>query len=108
MERLKSLGTAVWVGILGFLAFYAATSASRNKRSERHWQDKAVGYQQLGRDKSLAEADAALDRADKAAKRAEVARQKTEKRLTAIARKDDEMADIVARWTTDGMRDRAG
>jgi len=104
-DRIKGAGIAIWVAVLAALAFYAATRAASEKRSRDKWMGQAKEHSEAHLIESIHEAEHALDRAHVHRKRAQAAATKTEKRLDAIARKDNEMADIVSRWNAGRLRD---
>ena len=104
-DRVKGIGNAIWVALLALAAFYAASRVTAETRSKEKWKKTAEDMATADVAESLHETENALDMAAIHRTRAKVAREKTEKRLDAIARRDDAMADIVSGWTSGRVRD---
>ena len=87
-----------WKAIVGaglmFLAFKAIKQSGQMQRQAEAWDSEA----QDAVNKNLDHANAALSQAKVKAAEAERIKQKAEQRISEVAKRDEEMADIIDRW----------
>ena len=95
---LRALGPAVIAAALGFLAFMAATSATRNRAEAKKWKDRAIREEEADVADQLGLASVAHDRAKAHGDAAKNQEKKTRDRLNAINSNEQTMADITSRW----------
>ena len=98
MSWLKTTSSAVWVGILGFLAAMAIFAAKRKSGQAEKWHDKAVDIETGNVVKGTTTAAAASTQAALHDNKAKAIKAKAEARITQMADKDREISDILDGW----------
>jgi len=96
MTWLKGLGSAVWVGILGFLAYMAVVRASKYKATSNKLkiiaEDEKIIHQ------NLRKADDALLEARVANTKAKEAKKKAKQRIDKIGESNEDIRSILNNW----------
>ena len=95
---LKNIGSALAAAALAFLAFRAVNEVTGYKKSAEKWRKKHDEHLTSGRDDALKLAAAAKNVANAQEARAKSAKEKAEKRIDELAKRDESVADIVDRW----------
>lgn len=104
MKRLKSFGTAIWIGVLGFLAAMSVAAAKRQASSAEKWKQKALDEKSKDVEDSVKKANQALTQAKLANAKAGEAKEKAREKIDAIGKKDADMASIVSGWKSSRLR----
>lgn len=95
---IKSLGGALIVGAVGVLAFMAAANASKHRKLEREWKDRAIANVESGVAENVEAAMQDRKRARVHGKKAREAETKTKERISANNAREPTMADITSKW----------
>lgn len=99
MTWFKTTWSAISTAILAALAVFAAANAMRQKSSARKWQEKADEIESGKVKKSTVTAEAASTKAKLHDARASELKAKAETRITQIGSKNEEISDILDRWS---------
>ncbi len=98
MNWLKGLGVSVKVAALAFLAVLAVMAAKRHKDNALKWQQTSVDVKNKDVDTGTMTAKAANSQAKLHNAKAKEIKKKAEDRITQMGDKDEDVADILARW----------
>ena len=90
---------AIGAGLLAVLAVMAVNAARREKKKAEKWQEKAVSIEEGTVTDSLETANAASTQAKLHEQRARDRKEKAEARLNQIGEVDEDVADILDRWS---------
>ena len=96
MTWLKGLGSAIWVGILGFLAYMAVVRASQHKATSNKL--KIIAEDEKVVHKNLDKAKASLDKARIADKKAREAKKAAKQKIDKIGESNEDIKDILKKW----------
>jgi len=96
---LKAIWSSISVALLAALAVFAVASAQRQKTNARKWQDKAVDIESGKLKDATITAEAANTKAKLHDARARELKKKAEDRITQIGDKDEDVADLLDRWS---------
>lgn len=99
MTWLKTTWSSISMALLAALAIFAAANASRQKSSARKWQEKADDIESGKVEKGTLTAEAASTKAKLHDARASEMKAKAEARITQIGSKNEEISDILDRWS---------
>ena len=99
MIWLKTTWSGISVAILAALAVFAVASAQRQKDSAKKWQLKAVDIEHGKVKKSIITAEAANTKAKLHNAKAGELKKKAEARITKIGEANEDVADILDRWS---------
>lgn len=100
MSWLKTTWAAVSTALLAALAVFAVANARSHKKKAEKWQGKAEAIEQGNVVRGVQTAEQASTQAKLHEARAAEVKKKAEARLDAIGEKDEDVADILARWGT--------
>ena len=98
MNWLKGLSSAVWIGILGFLAAMALAAAKRQKDIADQWKDRALDIELGNVVKGTQTAQAASSQAEIYDNRADEIVEKAEKRVSQMGGVNEDISVILDRW----------
>ena len=98
MNWIKGLSSAVWIGILGFLAAMALVAAKRQKDIADQWKDKAIDIELGNVVKGTETAQAASSQAKIHDARADEIVAKAEARIDAIGGQNEDISVLLDRW----------
>ena len=99
MNWIKERWAAIVVAFGVFLGVLAMMAASREKKVARQWQERAVSIEEGTVTESLETANAANTQAKLHEGRAKERAKKAEARLNQAGDADEEVADILDRWS---------
>lgn len=99
MTWFKTTWSAISAALLAALAVFAAANAMRQKSSARKWQEKADDIESGKVKDGTLTAEAASSRAKLHDARADEMKVKAEARITQIGSKNEEISDILDRWS---------
>jgi Spy/CpxP family protein refolding chaperone len=99
MTWFKTTGAAISAALLAALAIFAAANAKQQASSARKWQQKADDIESGKVKESTLTAAAASTKAKLHDARAQELKAKAENRITQIGEKDEEISDILDRWS---------
>lgn len=99
MTWLKTTWSAMSAALLAALAIFAVASAQRQKSSARKWQETADDIESGKVKKGTLTAAAASTKAKLHDARASELKTKAETRITQIGEKNEEISDILDRWS---------
>ena len=99
MNWIKSLGSAVWIGILGFLAAMALAAAKRQKNIADQWKDRALDIELGNVVKGTETAQAASSQAKIYDARAKQIKKKAEARIDQMAKQNQSIESLIDKWT---------
>lgn len=100
MTWLKTAWKAISAALLAALVVFAAASARGHKKKAEKWQAHAVNSEGEQVKKGVLTAKQAQTKAKLHKAKADEIKKKAEDRITAIGAKDEDVADILARWGT--------
>lgn len=95
---IKGVGGGLAVAVVGFLAFMAAVNATKHRKLEQEWKDRAVANQESDIAANIDVAKAARERAKFHGTKAKMAEKKTKERVNANSTREPTMADITSKW----------
>lgn len=96
VEWLKSLGSALWIGILGFLAYMAVVRASKHKATAAKL--KIVAEDEKVVNENINAANEALFKARIADGKAKEAKKKAKIKIDKIGESHEEISTLLDRW----------
>lgn len=99
MTWFKTTGSAISAALLAALAVFAVASAKRQTTTARKWQEKANDIESGKVKEATLTAEAASTKAKLHDARAKELKAKAEQRITQIGGKDEEISDILDRWS---------
>lgn len=99
MTWLRTVWSSISVALLAALAVFAVASAKRQKSSAKKWQETAVDIESGKLKDATVTAEAANTKAKLHDAKANKLKAKAEKRITDIGNKDEDVADILDRWS---------
>ena len=99
MTWLKTTWSAISVALLAALAIFAVASAQRQKSSAEKWKKTAVDIESGKLKKAITTAEAASTKAKLHDARAGEMKAKAEARITKIGEQNEDVADILDRWS---------
>ena len=98
MNWIKGLSSAVWIGILGFLAAMALVAAKRQKDIADQWKDKAIDIELGNVVKGTQTAQAASSQAQIYDARARQIKAKAKARIDAMGGQNEDIKVLLDRW----------
>jgi len=98
MNWLKDLGISVKVAVTALLMAMAVMAAKRHKAEANKWKITAIDIKQGNVDKGTMTAKAANSQAKVHSAKAKEIKKKAEARITQMGEKDEDVADILAKW----------
>ena len=96
MNWLKNIGSALWIGVLGFLAYMAAVQASKYKKTAAKL--KIVAEDEKVINDNLEKANDALLEAKVADGKAKAAKKKAKQKIDKIGKSNEDISSILNNW----------
>jgi len=97
MNWIKSFGNALWVGILGFLAYMAVVRASKHKTTAGKLRILAEDEKVVHH--NLRKAEDALLEAKVADNRAKQAKKQAKQKIDKIGKSHEDISTLLDRWS---------
>ena len=98
MTWIKGLSSAVWTGILMFLAAMALAAAKRQKDIADQWKDKAIDIELGNVVKGTQTAQAASSQAKIYDARAKQIKKKAKARIDQMAKQNKSIESLIDKW----------
>lgn len=96
MNWLKNISSAVWIGVLGFLAYMAVVQASKHKKTADKL--KIVAEDEKIVNDNIKKANEALSQAKVADSKAKAAKKKAKQKIDKIGKSNEDISSILNNW----------